>query len=544
MAYQREIGSANNATDVRDLLDKFAAFATSQHVETVAIAVAGTGYAVGDTFSITHAGAYLLARFEVTAEAGGVPSALRILDGGAFADRIATLALGAAGGTGYVVNDVFQIQGGTARAEGKGQVTGVSGGVVTTMALFESGGAYSSVPAATDAVTVGIGPSTYAGDDALVVDTTMTGIIGAGPHATTNIIGTGSSLTVNITLEQTGWDITERDRNDLLVESDFQKQVTFKGDATGLTNKPFFSIQTREDDGGVVDRFNWEINGHITHNSALTIANQPTPISPSVYLAGDEDEVQNIDFSISADDSRIVMATNINPAAGTTDDNELMQFHAGFLDTFASETEDPYPMMIFGSSAIPNVDPSVGSLDITGLGECVGRSAGQGCPCYFYSVEVSDWVNIENSEALNATQAHTTIMYPMGRLTLIGTPVADRIGTEGPISFYTGIGSLARATPTIRYMPIPGTVPEHLPLPLTVVSRPGGTSVGANDTVRGQVRGVFWITASTGTGSSPATITDFTDDYITIGTDRYRVFHNHIHTDLYQYICIKEDVDP
>ncbi|MCH7944864.1 MAG: hypothetical protein IIC73_02440, partial [Armatimonadetes bacterium] len=86
MAWQPEVGgSSNRAADYRDLLVKKVAFMTSQHVATVAINNRGTGgaYVVGDIVTLTHAGAILDARFEVTGVTAGQIDTLRIDSSGA-----------------------------------------------------------------------------------------------------------------------------------------------------------------------------------------------------------------------------------------------------------------------------------------------------------------------------------------------------------------------------------------------------------------------------------------------------------------------------
>jgi hypothetical protein len=99
---------------------------------------------------------------------------------------------------------------------------------------------------------------------------------------------------------------------------------------------------------------------------------------------------------------------------------------------------------------------------------------------------------------------------------------------------------VTRGSATRRLMPVPGTTPQHLPIPLTVLSRPGDSTLNQTlDTPRGQLRGCFFVY---NTNASGATITNFAEDYITIGDDRYRVFQNHVHNGLYQYFCILEDV--
>ena len=543
MAFQREVGgSSNRATDVRDLLTKLVAFATSQHVATVAINNGGTGgtYVVGDVVTLTDASAYLDARFEVLTVSAGQILTMRIQDSGAFAIRASSATVGT-GGSGYVVGDILQVQGGSAREEAKFEVATLSGSAVATVTLFETGGAYSSTPS-NDAATLGIGPSTFAGDDACELTVTYGSLIGTTGLSVTG--GGGSGATVDITLAETGWDASERNTNDRLITTfDLQKQVTFKGDASGKTNKPFFSIRTRVDESGVIDRFNLELNGQITHNASLDVDSQLLP-STSVFMPGNEDELQDIDFWISADDQRIFMVTNINPGAGSTDDGVYMHLYAGYLDTFATESEDPYPMMVFASSRTANVDPAVASQSITGISECVAPTAST-APCYYYRAEDSSWVNVFNSQNLSASQEVTNGMFPLCQVPIIDSTSfrSYNVSAPGPISFYTGIGSTSRASPSVRYMPIPGTTPVHLPIPLTIISRPGDAAPSATlDTVRGQVRGVYWISASTGTGSTPATITDFSEDFVTIGSDRYRVFHTHVHTQLYHYICVLEDV--
>ncbi|MGI9141826.1 MAG: beta strand repeat-containing protein [Fluviibacter sp.] len=63
-----------------------------------------------------------------------------------------------AGGTGYTLNDILVVSGGTGSAA-QLQVTGVSGGVITSVSVVNSVGAYSVVPANPFSVTGGTGTS-------------------------------------------------------------------------------------------------------------------------------------------------------------------------------------------------------------------------------------------------------------------------------------------------------------------------------------------------------------------------------------------------
>jgi hypothetical protein len=87
--------------------------------------------------------------------------------------------------------------------------------------------------------------------------------------------------------------------------------------------------------------------------------------------------------------------------------------------------------------------------------------------------------------------------------------------------------------------PVPGTTGQIALLPLVIGRKLVNTPDIITDSVRGVVPDVFWLYNDDGTGSA---INNFSEDYITIGNDRYRVFHNHVHTSRYQYVAVKETV--
>jgi len=546
MAFQREVGgSAAQATDYRDLLTKLVQFSCSQHVATVAVNNGGTGgtYVVGDIVELQHASAHLYARFEVTTVSGGQITGLRIVDSGAYAQQ-ATSATVSAGGSGYAVGDILQVQGGSSRMPAKFQVATLSGSAVATVSLFEGGGVYSSTPS-NPAATVGVGPSTFAGNDACTLTVTYQSIVGTTGLAVTG--GGGTGATVDITLAETGWAVDDRDTNDRLYNSvDGEKEVCLVGDAAGKTNKPYIGFGTFTEDDGVNDRYIVTIYGMTSHNPLLDFDQSNQFLgSPGAwgqsrpYILCSENQVQNMDFWFSADDLRVCGVVNINPGAANTDDGEYMHFYAGFVDTFATETEDPYPMYIFASGRTPNIDPSASTANITGLSELLAPS-GQSIGSYFYDVQASGWQQVRNSQN-TANQLQDTVMSPCCRIREInGSTDADNIVSDNVIRYDNGVGSTNRSSPSRRLRPVPGTTDLHFPFPLTIVHRPGGSALNANeDRPIGQLRGCFWVYNTDDTGS---TITNFSEDYITIGSDRYRVFHTHVQRQLYHYIALKEDV--
>jgi len=521
-------------------------FATSQGVDTVAVNAGGTGYVVGDIINLPHAGAFLLARFEVLTVSAGAITSLRIVSNGAYGNR-GTSATVSAGGSNYAVGNILQVQGGSYRCRAKFSVATLSGSAVATVTAFEDGGAYSSTPS-NPAATTKVGPTAGTGSGCTLT-VTYSGLIGSTNLTTAG--GTGTGATVDITLAQTGATEERNDNKATFNSLTDEKEVVLKFDATGRTNKPYVGFCTGTTTSGINTRPFIAIIGMIAHNPAAAMSAQPNIVgtpgtfsTDGIYMMTDENAAQEMDFWITCDDLRIGGVYNINSGAANTDDGQYMQWYAGFMDTFATESENPYPMFVGATSRDRSVDPSTSQINHTGLAECLAPTAASS-PHYFYRVETGTWVNIQNSVNFGNDVYAPSGMGPMCKLqepTSAGglTPLEwVATATGSPLVLHNAIGSTSRGTVTRRLLPIPGTVDHFFPIPLTVISHPGTTTNQVQDTVRGQLRGFFW---QYNTDGSAATITNFSEDYITIGSDRYRVFHNHVQTALYQFIAIKEDV--
>lgn len=561
MVWQAETtsGAKNRATDHHDFMTKATALATSQHVATVTVnSGGGSTYVLGDILTLTHASSVLDARFEVTDVSGGVIQAggLRIVSSGAFSLRVATVAIGASGGSGYIDNEIVEIQGGSSRSKAKGRVTGQTAGVVDTVVLFELGGAYSSAPAVSDATTVSVGPTPGVGTG-LLVDTTTTALI----TPLTNIAvtgGGGTGATVDITLAQSGW-TAERDSNDYTFNETNEKIVVLKGDASGVTNKPYIMMISFDSNpgGAGTDRImGVAFFGITAHNSAVDAWLQPG-ISPGIdsgtgFLVGggsfllfpiDTNDTgtpdQETNFWITIDDRRIAGVTNTNPAAGTTDDGEYMRFHAGLMNAYGTEIENPYPMMVGASSRNAAISPKIASQHISGLPECTAPTASLS-PWHYYEAENSIWRTPTNSVNLTAG-TRVYIVYPFGHLSEINDAnSAERIVADGAVDTFGDWTVQTRIAAPRRLLRIPGTTPEHFLWPINIISRAGsGSTNNVEDSPRGEVRDWFFTTSTNATGGD---IANFSEDFVTVGTDRYRVFQNHVHTQSYQYVAIKEDV--
>ena len=549
MAFQREVGvGSNRAIDYRDGMTKFVTMMTSRHMEAVVINAGGVGYVVGEIVTVTHAGAFLDFRAEVLTEAAGVVTSLLITSSGAFADRVATVVINA-GGTGYVVGDILEIQGGSSREPAKAVVDTEAAGVITAVSVFETGGVYSTPPLAVAAPTLGIGPSTFAGDDAATIDTTMTGIVGTvGLATTSNLAGTG--LTVDVTLVESGWAVDGRNTNDALVTVDFEKTVVLLGDAAGKTNKPFVGMRTWSSVSGPNTRYGIAMFMMAAHNPAIAIHLQPL-ISPAFsgtgamatasHLIFDEDQVQENDFWITVDDMRVGGVVNINPGAGTTDDGRYFQWHIGLLDNYGTEIEQPYSGLAGASAITIGINPDLQTLFVSSIAEqAAATSLNTGW--FFFQPEDALWRAIINS-VNGGSVGRQRIMYPMGfPLDITDIFDEDNIATEGVLDTFRDWSLLTRAPAPNLLMPVfSNTQTEVFLWPLNVVQKTNPPILN-RDGPKGEVRGFFFLTATDAAG---AQIANFSEDFITIGTgpgSRYRVFHNHVHTERYQYIAIQEDV--
>ena len=544
MAWQPEVGSGTaRATSYRDFVTKLVGFCTSQRVATVAVNAAGSGYVTGDVVTLTHAGALLNARFEVTAAAGAI-TALRIIASGAFSNRLSGSVTVNAGGTGYtasVSNIILEVQGGTSREKAKVQATTNGSGVVTSATRIETSGSYSSVPSF-PATTSVIGPSGTAAGTGCTITTSTTGLIGTTGLAVTG--GTGTGATVNITLAQIGWAIATTNKNNRVWNSLLdEKEVVLVGDAAGNTNKPYIGFRTGTETVGVNTRYFVAIYGFTAYNPSLSFAAQAGE-SPGLdssdnhtdtgpYLIFPQDLVNDTDFWFSADDIRVTGATNVNPAAAT-DDGRYQNFYAGYHDRVKTETEDPYPMLVGASSSLHSANPTAANTAITSIAECRTTNPAQ---WWYYRTEAGAWTAIINDTG-GSVGGVQNAMWPCGANFLNGID-PEIVVTTGPTPLTDSVIKRDRSAPDRNLRMVPGTTPKHLTYALVILRKVSDPVSDTTDSIRGTVRGVVWVYNADSAG---AAINDFSKDYVVIGSARYRVFHNWTLTERYQYVAFLEDV--
>lgn len=532
-----QVGTSPASGSYREILTRLVACATSQHASAVAVAAGGTGYTVGDVVTITPtAGVYEPVVVEVlTVGGGGAITSVFPVGQGAFANRVATVAV-AAGGSGYPVSTtiVLELQGGTSTARAKVLATTSAGGVVTAVSLFETGGAYSVAPSSPAATAI-LGPSTATTGSGCTVTLTMTGAPATVGLASTG--GTGTGATFTLTLTASGWSAL-LDRNGYSFNAiNDEKEVILQGTA-GTGTDPIVGFRTYTATVGAFTRYGWCIVGMDSFNAGLAYASQPNigPNPDPGSNAGDclllFDNAQAYWFSVKP---RRIVAVVRAVGASITAYNSL---YVGLLNPFATAIETPYPLYVSATTTSHTRPPDVGGNFATGLTELLHDTLTNG-PSHFRRQSDGSWQTVQNSG--NNAALGTNIMHPLGGSNEItGSPAEDDISDPGRFvwSMLTGGGISAAngGAASQILMPALGT-DEVLRVPAVVLTPAVNGSTGEATSeclIRGELDGVFWIPGTKADGNPVAS-----EDLLTTGAERYLVFANSHRTFSYSFFALR-----
>lgn len=525
--------------DKLELLTLMGACATSQHVSAQVLNAAGTGYVVGEIITLTHAGAFADATFEVlTVGGGGEVLTFVRRNWGAFANRIATVTINAAG-SGYLLDDILEIQGGTERQMGKAEVTGVSGTTITAVALFETGGAYSIAPTLTGAATLGVGPSTFAGNDAATIDLTMTGLIGLTGNATT-ASAAGTGFTLDITLTETGFFTGSqngmRDTNDFLDQesTDFNKQLALSGTVTG-GDEPFVQFMTATAQPAIDVNHYIVWGGSDAFNPSLSFDAQVNQLS-SMSAAGQGRytpmfDAQSQECWISISERKIAVAIKTQGMVTLT----YQSGYTGLLNPFATTVNNPYPMVVYCSSGDDTIFPD--DTQITGPVEAMTHS-GSLDPYAARRGEDATVGGWRNSSPFGTVQRQRTV-YPGGEgNNQTNSFDASTITGDGRRQWFDIILPTGAAA-TVVMLPTPDSG-GALFIPIPVVLIEGNSTsepVDVADKLRGEMENMYWITGIDAAGATIAAEDTVTDQ----NGVRYRVFRSGSRTESYSLFAMREE---
>lgn len=504
-------------TDYRDVLTKLAAFATSSHVENPTINSGGTGYTVGDVLTIAHASAVLTATIEVLTVSAGVITSIKLRNWGAYAQRAAS-AVVSAGGTGYAVNDVLEVQGGTNTEKAKFKVATLSGSAVATVTLFETGGAYTVTPS-NPATTVKVGPAAGSGTGATLT-VTYQAIVGTVGIAGTG--GTGTGATFNFSLVVTGW-TSLRNRNNFTFNAiTDEKEVILRGTVTG-GDEPYCIFRTWTKTVASVTNFGMILAMATAFNDSLSTDAQPglfrtaTPATTGCSLVPTFN-VSSLAW-MSVTPRRMLGAVKAVGGATTS----YCQYHVGLLNPFGTAVENPYPAFVSGSTANNDIFPDGGGSQVTGLSEMNRQSITVGSPAVIRRLGDAAVVDVFNSTGFTytAVQDGANTVYPHGETRNFTGTLVEVTSGDGVVTWFNGITLHSSGAATRLLLPTPMTGGNlFLMIPLALVSAPNTTVGGQTFDVdlMGEIHDAFFIP---GTQSDLSPITP--EDTVTVAGERFRI---------------------
>lgn len=415
-------------------------------------------------------------------------------------DYVTTAAVNA-GGTGYVVDDILTVAGGTSTHTATLRVTSVSGGVIDGIQV-EQHGAYSADPTLTANAVTG---------------------------------GTGSSATIDLTMQVGEW-ATLRDQ----VHSSVEQEVIIQGDGSG-TDEIYCGIRTFQDGG--VSAYNWELAGFSGYDGGLAWDDQPG-ISPGRYDAADT-ALEGGQFVL-LDNASItfwIIHTGRSIKGVTKIGSTYSSFFLGFLDVYATTSESVYPLYIAGSCAqkdtLFNSSRGCHTNFIDPRSKDDGASDSASSAVFKY-VD-GNWYSIANAAedtgvaTTSLVLRSTNVVNPTGTQNEdMATKTAENTFLSNPNEasgkdpqFWSVYKSPTNASPTYQLRPTPDTPDDKTPFWPCMISM---TSPATN--FAGEIPGAYWLTKA---GSSITA-----EDEIVVGTDRYLVFSSANQTDDWNYFAVKK----
>jgi len=409
-------------------------------------------------------------------------------------DQVATVAVNA-GGTGYAVDDILTVAGGTSTHAATLRVTSVSSGVINGIKVEQSG--------------------------AYTADPTLTGNSVTG--------GSGSGATMDLTMQTAEW---TAERNTVSTET----EVILRGDGSGSDNI-YVGIRTFQDAG--VSAYNWELAGFTGFDSGLTWNNQPG-ISHGRYDDGNTLteggafvllDNASITFWITHSGRRILGVAKV---AGTYE-----SFYLGFLDTFSTTTEAVYPLCIAGSCSQKNTRFNSTRACHTSIidprAKATATSPTTSGASMMFRMTDGYWYDVYNARENSGVATTAMTAQEVNNVSPTGdmaysppntTPTADNISNLGAFE-WNQFKKPDNSTPNYELRPTPGSSNATPFFPCLVML------TSPSEQFPGELAGVFWFSKA-GTSIVP-------EDEFVIGTDRYLIFSAANNTNNWDYFCIKKE---
>lgn len=295
----------------------------------------------------------------------------------------------------------------------------------------------------------------------------------------------------------------------------------------------YFGVKTYSDDG--VGRYNWDLRAMTGFTDGSPEGSVAFEVQPGISPANTYVPLENASMTywMYGNDRRVQMVVK----TGTS----YQYMYAGFLNTFATETEWPYPMCVIGSTWDVNQRFNDNSVDYQTIPiPSSGTGATDEGPVFVRFVD-GVWYGFQNVDG-TATQSDSAldrVVWPMAPdiFTADFDPnslLPSRtlfVSASTPETFFSAFfDSTVGGTPNERLLRSFGS-PQPSPIfPLTLLM--------TNPTRQwlGELDNVFWISATGG-----LTAEDFLLDTSVSPEAQYDIFQNIHRTDDWSFFAIKRE---
>jgi hypothetical protein len=545
-------GTSAVANTHLNLVQKLVDAATGNGATGASIVNDGTTetYVVGDILTVMGGTSAFVCKLRVTAVSSGAITGIVVAEGGSYTVN-PTNPVSHSGGSGAgatfnltMASNGWTVQRRSQQAASAVVAAGGTGYAVGNVLTLGTTGAVGVTASATFTV------ATLSGSAVATVTLTTPGLYEKAP---TNVVavsggaGTGCTLTVTYAPPTT------------------QEQVLILKGTGGGSDQIFVGLRTYSATNGAATARNWSLHGFTAFNDGLTFDAQ-AGISPgdSTVATGEQGAFVTLhdngasfplDFWFSITPNRIVGAFQLTSAST----NFYSSMYVGFVNRFGSPSEWPYPIYISGcTTRVRALHDSTVVSYLSSISELISSQSVTNGPAWYRRSD-GTWVSICNSSITSNDETSPSrsveldrVLFPTGKPNASTTGqgidnddniVIDETSLGGQGGFVlaeiTTAGNAVIAldglpgTPNLTLHPTPNTGGALRRLyPLTVIFSEPGPPIEKD--VFGELDGVFWVSAADVT--TPLTSEDFVD----VGTDRYRVFQSGNRALAYTYFALRE----
>lgn len=533
-------GANTHLTLVTDLMNA----ATGNGATAASIVNDGTTetYVVGDILTVVGGTSTFPAKLRVTSVSSGAITGIVVAEGGSYTVNPSN-PVGHSGGSGAgaTFNLTMASNGWTLKRRS----------VQAASAVVNSGGSGGTNGAQVVTVVGGVGVTTAAQFNVTVSGGAITAV---NSVATAGLYERGPNLAppslVSTAVQVTGAGLSGATLDVTWAYPTTQEQVMILQGTGGGSDTILVGLRTYSAVNGVNTARNWSLHGFTAYNDNLTFNSQAgiSPGDPSTATntlgafvpLHDNGASFPIGFWFSVTPNRIV-------AAFKTENGVVQHYpslYMGFVNRFGSPSEWPYPILISGcTTRVRALYDSTIITYVSSIVELIGNSSTSGPAWYLRSD--GTWSAIANSTVSSDETSPTRstsggrVLFPIGEATLSLLPVdSDDNVTDDPAS--TGVrwvdiaptdGAPGTAVKFLHPTPDTGGAKRRL-YPATVQFALTGPPVERD--ILGEMDGVFWISAA------DATTPLVSEDFVTVGTTRYRVFKGGSRALEYTYFAIEE----